>query len=232
MSAIVARRNWLHPLITVSIPLPVLIIVLRTQSLSYILAILVCVLAYALIVRWRWALKVTFSASIITAFFMLSLSLWLPQGAAMMLAIRMVAMFVILAVPFTLADWQTIVDSTVEYLCLPYPLVDVVSMGDRFFALMRRDLTEISTQMRVRARGSWLRYLRMLPASLMPVLIAAFRQADTTALALETRGFARHPKRTTHNARPITVLDTCVLLTTWTISIAGLWIMPVIAPAW
>ncbi|WP_175954042.1 energy-coupling factor transporter transmembrane protein EcfT [Schaalia sp. Marseille-Q2122] len=225
-------RTWLHPLVTVCIPLPVLIIVLRTQSLSYILAIMICVLVYGFLLRWRWALKMTLSIAAIAAFLALSLSLWLPQQAAITLALRMIAMLITLAVPFTLADWRTIADSCVKYLRLPYQLVDVVSMGDRFFALMRRDLQEISTHMRVRARGSRLLYLRMLPAALMPVLVAAFRQADTTALALETRGFSRHPYRTTHSARPITVLDVLVLLAAWAVSIAGLWVMPVIAPAW
>lgn len=196
-----ARNVWLHPLVGAVAPLAVSPFILVGGRWRFLLAVLLacCLLAARdgrhLVRRSLAVVAVTFS------FVALSFWAWLGGHSAVLLGLRMSALVATVSVAYSLVNWQMLADTLIAHCRLPYPLVDVLGMGHRFIALMRRECTEMSTRLRIEAKGSILIWVRSLPRMVIPMLVASFRVADLTAIAMESRGFASQAHRTTHHAR-------------------------------
>ena len=200
-------RLGIHPLVLFVAPLAGTRAVLVSGRTPFLLALTACALGGG----GRLMVRTALTAACVFVLVSSSLTLWIGAGPAGALGLRMTALACLVIVPFRLLDWQVLADSLIEHLRLPYPLVDVTVMGRRFMALMRREAFEMLTRLRIEAAGRPGRWLVRAPRVVAPMLVAALRQAELTACALESRGFASGARRTAHRAAPIRIRDWCPL---------------------
>lgn len=123
-------------------------------------------------------------------------------------------------VPASFLRWSELADWLIARARIPYRLVDVVAIGERIVTLTRQDLATVWLLARQRGRGSLRRSVPLACASVVPVLVAAFRHADEVAVALESRGFGLHDTRTVHRVRLIRPTDIAILLLCWALTAA------------
>lgn len=194
-------RHWPHPLVGFLAPLAASPFILVGGGWRFLVLVLstCCLLA----IRGGRSLIRRTLLTVLATFLLVLLGFWpwLGIADATVLGLRMSALVTSLSTCYALLDWRCLTDSLVAHCHLPYPLVDVVQLGHRFIALMRREGREMSTRLRIDAKGSTLTWLVSLPRLVVPMLVASFKVADLTATALEARGFASQPMRTTHHAR-------------------------------
>lgn len=91
-----------------------------------------------------------------------------------------------------------------ERLGLPYRVAFALSLAFRLTPLFLENAGIVAEAQRSRGldldRGGWVTRMRAYAAIVAPVLIAALRQADGMAVALEARGFGASSKRTRMDA--------------------------------
>ncbi len=105
--------------------------------------------------------------------------------------------------------------SLAQNLRVPYRFAYGVLVAHRFLPLLRRELELIRLAHRVRGvgegrgwRGRWERWRRYA----VPLLAAALRKSERTALAMDARGFGAGPRRTYYRQMPLRWRDGLFLL--------------------
>lgn len=195
------HRFTLHPLVSFLTPLIASPFVLVSGGWGLLAAVLVGCLLLAVGSGWTVFCRTTITTCLVLGFVALSFLPWLGVGHAIMLALRMATLAALVVASYSSLDWHTFSDTLITYCRVPYPLVDVMGMARRFIALMKREAREMATRLRIDARDRTLGWLWSLPKVVVPMLVASFRLADLTAVAMESRGFASRKWRTTHSAR-------------------------------
>lgn len=195
------HRCTLHPFVGFLTPLIASPFVLVIGSWGLLLALLIGCLLLSVAAGWPVMRRTIIVTSVVLGFVALSFLPWLGGHHAILLGLRMATLTALIMATYSTLDWQSFADTLITHARVPYPLVDVMGMGRRFTALMKREMREMATRLRIDARGHFLRWLRSLPKVVVPMLVASFRLADLTAMAMESRGFASRRGRTTHAAR-------------------------------
>lgn len=213
-------KTFPHPLVLVLLPFPAIWSILLAKEPYIPLTFIVICSLCSLLLGLRTAGKILGAAVVTFCFISVSFWPWLGLHAASMLAVRMASLLLIFVVPLSAVRWPVLTDTLIQQFKIPYPLVDAITLGGRFHAVMRRECSSMATQLRVDARGSRLKQLVMSRKLVIPLLVASFRHADTTALALENRQFASSPTRTTHHEQHVQVFDWLALATIWAAMIA------------
>ncbi len=211
--------KWrVHPLWLPLSPLVLMVGAIRTPSFWFLAIVTGAMLAINLLGGLKRGILAALRLVLVFLFIWGSFSLWIPQENALMLAGRMATLAVVVLVPYLSIRWEVAADTLTEQFKVPYPLVDTIGMAGRFVAMMRREWREMSLQQRVNARGSRITQLRQAHRMVVPLLVASFRHAETTALALEARRFGAAETRTTHYTRRVTAFDVILLLGYWAAS--------------
>ncbi|MCC6158854.1 MAG: energy-coupling factor transporter transmembrane protein EcfT [Deltaproteobacteria bacterium] len=103
-----------------------------------------------------------------------------------------------------------------ERLGLPYRVAFALSLAFRLTPLFLENAGIVAEAQRSRGldvdRGGWAARMRAYAAIVAPVLIAALRQADGMAVALEARGFGASTKRTRMDAPRVGYRDAAWLV--------------------
>ncbi len=122
-------------------------------------------------------------------------------GLAM--GLRLVA-FLTAAIVYLTSTRNEDVSYGMERLGLPYRVAFALSLAFRLTPLFLENAGIVAEAQRSRGldpdRGGWATRMRAYAAIVAPVLIAALRQADGMAVALEARGFGASAKRTRMDA--------------------------------
>ncbi|AHI21394.1 MULTISPECIES: energy-coupling factor transporter transmembrane component T [Actinomycetes] len=213
-------RRWVpHPLIIVLLTVPAQLAVLLAQRPWFSITVLACCLLVTVVTKPRFAAVFIAAAGALSLVLWVGMGLWLPLEAATNGALRIVALSALLVVPFFYVNWPVLADSLIDRFRVSYRVMDTVLLGERFTMLMRADLRTARRMARLRARGSIRGQTRLLLRTTLPVLVASFRHSDELALALDTRGFGAHPKRTVHQSRPLRAFELAILIAVWVCSI-------------
>ena len=130
-------------------------------------------------------------------------------------ALRMTTVVVLYVVTAAFVRGQILGDTLIAGFGIPYRVIDVLGLGTRFAALIRRDALATRSLARLRSRGRPLRALRLLAGLTVPVLMASFRHADELSIAMEARGFGTLPERTVHHAVRLRWRDGVVVAAVW-----------------
>ncbi|MCL4234794.1 MAG: energy-coupling factor transporter transmembrane protein EcfT [Deltaproteobacteria bacterium] len=125
----------------------------------------------------------------------------MSYGLAM--GLRLVA-FLTAAIVYLTSTRIEDVSYGMERLGLPYRVAFTLSLAFRLTPLFLENAGIVAEAQRSRGldvdRGGWATRMRAYAAIVAPVLIAALRQADGMAVALEARGFGASTKRTRMDA--------------------------------
>ncbi|MDO4687266.1 MAG: energy-coupling factor transporter transmembrane component T [Corynebacterium sp.] len=209
------QRLTPHPLVLLLMPFPAIGWILLAKSPAYPLLIVhICAFGVALL-GWRTALKIFASTLGVFLFIFLSFWFWIGTQPAAMLALRMASLLMLFYTALKSVNWPVLIDTLIDQFMIPYPLVDALAMSGRFTALMQREYRNMRTQLRVNTGGSLWKQALTSHKLIIPLLVAAFRHADTTALALENRQFASSNTRTTHYQQHVTWKDWFTLGLGW-----------------
>lgn len=216
----------LHPIAVLALPVVAILAVLFANTM-WLALVCIAVGAMAAFARGpRFGLGVlglALSVFVVVGFgFSLSLAApeataggWMPVRAAL----RMTAVVILYVVTGAYVRGDVLGDTLITRFGIPYRVIDVLGLGARFAAMIRRDVLAVRSLARVRGRDRPLRTLRLAAGLTVPVLIAAFRHADDLSIAMEARGFGSLPERTVHHARPLRWRDAIVVVIVWSVTI-------------
>lgn len=204
-----------HPLVIVFLTVPAMLAVLLAHRPWFSITVLACCTLALAVSKPRFAAVFIATAAALFLVLWIGMGLWLPREAATNGALRIVALSTLLVVPFSYVNWPVLADSLIDRFGVSYRVMDTVLLGERFTMLMRADLHTARKMARLRARGNSRRHARLFLGTMLPVLVASFRHSDELAIALDTRGFGAHPKRTVHQSRPLRAFDLTLLTDVW-----------------
>lgn len=239
------RGVLLHPLAVLLLPVPAIIGVLFAQDVLFALACIAATLLVACARGARFTVRllgmVLGGTAVLWCGFSLSLSGgtvttdtvdWLPWQpnvdttvTALRGALRLVTVLALYTVTVAFVRGDVLGDTLIARFRVPYRVVDVLSLGRRFLTLLGQDIRQVSSLVRLRARGRWLRRLRLSTRMTVPVLLSSLRHADQLSIAMEARGFGARPQRTVHECVPLRPSDGAVIGFVWlgTFVALGVW---------
>jgi energy-coupling factor transport system permease protein len=213
------RRALLHPFAVSVLPLPaVLSVLLASRPWCALLALLFCLLLAAGRSAWM-GLAAAAVGAVTFGILWTGMGLWLPREAATLGALRILATSALLVVPALFVDARVLAETLIDRFRVPYRVLDAAMLGGRFVALLRADLRIASAMAALRSRGDLRRLLHLHVQMVPAVLVASFRHSEQLAIAMDSRGFGQHPRRTVRCSRPVTRVDVGVLAGVWCLSV-------------
>jgi len=215
----------LNPLAKVAAVVPAWIGLLVARDIGVSLALALAALLLVLVgARPRGGalllLLVAFPAGVLVT--SLGFALWAPSfGAGLATGVRLGALVALGLVGGLTTSGPDFARALTAQLRIPYRFSQTAVAAFRFVPRSAAELTLIRQALRVRGvfpgRGP-IAAVRRATATVVPLLVSSIRHADRVALAMESRAFGAHPRRTERRPVRWRTVDTGFVVTGWVVT--------------